>query len=183
MRTSRWNTALGWTLAALALAAPALAQDDPHAQASHHSAYADQEPSGISSLSRRQLDDLLQGAGMGLARPAELNQYPGPKHVIELAAELELSDEQRARVEAIRAAMLERARELGKQIVDRERHLDTRFAHRHIDEAALREATGEIARLYGELRFAHLKAHLETRAVLGAEQIELYDRLRGYSGG
>ncbi len=170
----------GWALVALVLAAPVVAQDDRHGHPGHHSAYAEQESSGISSLSRQEHDDLLAGAGMGMARPAELNRYPGPKHVLELAAELELSDDQKTAVEAIRAAMLERARALGKEIVDRERHLDRRFAHRHIDEAALRDATAEIARLYGELRFAHLRAHLETRAVLTEAQIELYDRLRGY---
>jgi hypothetical protein len=117
---------------------------------------------------------------MGLARPAELNQYPGPKHVLELAAELELSDEQRQHVEACHAAMLEEAQRLGKEIVDKERHLDRRFAHSHIDEEVLRSVTAEIADLYGELRFVHLRAHLETRAVLSPGQIESYDRLRGY---
>lgn len=117
---------------------------------------------------------------MGLARPAELNQYPGPKHVLELVVELELSDEQRQHVEASHAAMLGEAQRLGKEIVDKERHLDRRFAHSHIDEEVLRSVTAEIAELYGELRFVHLRAHLETRAVLSPGQIESYDRLRGY---
>jgi hypothetical protein len=41
----------------------------------------------------------------------------------------------------------------------------------------------EIARLYGELRFIHLAAHLSTRAILTADQVATYDRLRGYSSG
>ncbi len=49
-----------------------------------------------------------------------------------------------------------------------------------IDAASRREATAEIARLRGELRFAHLTVHLKTTARLTAEQIESYDRLRGY---
>ncbi len=164
----------------LVLAGPVLAQHDQHTQHAGHSAYADQEPSGISSLSQQEMSDLLAGAGMGLARPAELNQYPGPKHVLELAEELELSAAQRASVEAIRLEMLEKAKALGEEIVDKERHLDKRFAHRHIDEETLLAVIAEIAELHGELRFAHLRAHLGTREVLSPEQIESYDRLRGY---
>ena len=39
----------------------------------------------IKALSDQQLDDLRNGRGMSLALPAELNGYPGPVHVIELA--------------------------------------------------------------------------------------------------
>ena len=50
------------------------------------------------------------------------------------------------------------------------------------DEATqlMRELTTDIARLQGELRHAHLAAHLTTQATLSAEQIAVYDRLRGY---
>ena len=152
-------------LAALTVCLPALAQHDDH---QHHSPYADQAPSGIAALSQSELDDLLEGAGMGMARAAELNHYPGPKHVLKLAGELGLSEAQRAAVEGIREAMLSEARRLGQEIVDAERHLDKRFAHAHIDEEILRSVTAEIAGFYGELRFAHLRAHLETRATLSA---------------
>ena len=38
---------------------------------------------------------------MGLALAAELNGYPGPAHVLELADKLELSAEQRATINAL----------------------------------------------------------------------------------
>ena len=38
-------------------------------------------------------------ASMGLALAGELNGYPGPKHVLELAAELDLSEDQRRAVQ------------------------------------------------------------------------------------
>ena len=164
--------------ALLILTTPLAAQHD-HSQ--HHSPYSEQESSGISSLSKQELDDLIQGAGMGLARPAELNRYPGPKHVLELAESLSLSPEQHAEVVRIHAAMAEEAKRLGEQIVEQERHLDMRFTHRHIDEDSLREATAAIAELYGRLRFTHLRAHLQTRDLLSESQIDSYDRLRGYS--
>ena len=40
----------------------------------------------------------------------------------------------------------------------------------------------EIATLRGELRLAHLRAHLAMKTILTPEQIEAYDRLRGYAG-
>jgi len=166
-------TALATTITCL----PALAQHDEH---QHHSPYADQTSSGIAALSQAELDGLLAGAGMGMARAAELNHYPGPKHVLELADELELSDTQRASVETIREAMASEAKRLGQEIVDAERHLEKRFAHAHIDADTLRSLTAEIASLYGELRFVHLRAHLETRSALSEEQVANYDRLRGY---
>lgn len=156
-------------------------EQQPHADhAEHHSQYADQESSGIASLSRREMEDLESGAGMGLARAAELNRYPGPKHVLELASELDLTAEQVEKVESIRAAMLEQARSLGLEIIEKERHLNMRFVHGHIDDESLRAATAEIATLSGALRFAHLRAHLQTRAILSSDQVDAYDRLRGY---
>ena len=41
----------------------------------------------------------------------------------------------------------------------------------------------EIAGLQGELRFAHLNAHVVMSRVLSSQQIAAYDRLRGYDGG
>ena len=38
--------------------------------------------SPIRGLSEQEIDDLTNGRGMGLARAAELNGYPGPLHVL-----------------------------------------------------------------------------------------------------
>ena len=119
---------------------------------------------------------------MGFAKPAELNHYPGPGHVLELATEMELTDEQRSEIEAIHAEMKERAIELGEAIIEAERSLDRRFKHQQIDDETLDAATREIAWLYGALRYAHLRAHLATREVLSEDQVARYDRLRGYGG-
>lgn len=153
------------------------------ARAQHeHSPYAHEQSSEVASLTPDELAQLRNGDGMGVARPAELNHFPGPKHVLELAAELELNSEQRARTEEIFAEMQEQARALGGEIIEAERHLNMRFANAHIDEALLRDATTSIAELYGRLRFTHLRAHLLMTALLTPEQVEAYDRLRGYGG-
>lgn len=162
------------------VAGPALGQMEGHSQHRDHSPYADQEPSGIAALSVDELADLRNGAGMGLARAAELNHYPGPMHVIELAEELNLSDDQLARLKQVHVEMLEEAKRLGEVIVEKESYLNRRFAHKHIDESILRSLTEEIGALRGELRFTHLNAHLRTTAILAPEQVGSYDTLRGY---
>ena len=165
-------------LAAAATTAPAAAQHTHEA-----SPYAGRAKSGIAALTVQQIEELRAGAGMGFALPAELNHFPGPRHVLELADSLALTAGQRQAVEAIRVRMSGEAVKLGEQIIEAERQLDQRFAHAHIDAAALREMTSRIAELYGILRYTHLAAHLETRAVLTPGQVSAYDRLRGYTGG
>jgi len=169
----------GSALIALTLtAAPAAAQHThPMPQ------YADRERSGIAALTPQQLDELRNGEGMGMALPAELNHFPGPKHALEWADSLGLSESQRTQIDEIRSRMSEQALRLGEQVIEAERQLDLRFAHAHIDSATLATMTADIATLYGRLRYVHLAAHIETRALLTPAQIEAYDRVRGYGGG
>lgn len=53
--------------------------------------YAGMQSRPIKALSDQQLSDLRAGRGMGLALAAELNGYPRPSHVLELANQLGLS--------------------------------------------------------------------------------------------
>src|ERR1700676_1166299 len=61
--------------------------------------YSGMQNRPIKALSDQQVADLKAGRGMGLALAAELNGYPGPSHLVELADRLELSADQRARVQ------------------------------------------------------------------------------------
>jgi Spy/CpxP family protein refolding chaperone len=145
-----------------------------------HSAMTSKAAGGTTTLSEKQVADLLAGEGMGLAKPAEMNHYPGPKHVLELGADLKLTSEQQEQVTTTRASMLSEAKALGVAIVEAERSLDAAFAGGKIDRAALDELTARIARLQGTLRAVHLAAHLRTREILTADQVKKYDTLRGY---
>ncbi len=82
----------GLILAALLLAAPASAQAP--------CGYAEQQTREIKALSSEEQSDLLAGWGMGLARAGELNQHPGPAHVLELRHKLGLTPDQVAAVQA-----------------------------------------------------------------------------------
>jgi len=53
--------------------------------------YAGMQTRPIKALSEQQVADLGAGRGTGLALAAELNGYPGPSHVLELADKLDLS--------------------------------------------------------------------------------------------
>ncbi len=153
------------------------------AQETKPQGYVGEERREIKSLPAEEIEQLLGGHGMGLAKAAELNHYPGPRHVLELAAELRLTPEQRAHAHATFERMRGEAVRLGRQIVEREKELDASFAKGDIDSGKLHTATAEIARLQGTLRAAHLAAHLEMRRLLSPAQIEKYDELRGYSTG
>ena len=142
--------------------------------------YAGQEQRPIKALAPEEIEQLRAGHGMGLAKAAELNHYPGPRHVLDLAAQLKLTPVQRAAAQVIYERMQKAAVDLGAQIVTREEELDRRFAHGHIDAATLQALTGEIARLQGVLRATHLQAHIEMKQVLTPEQVKRYDALRGY---
>ena len=83
------------------------------AQHNHPQPYAGLDSRPLQALSPEQLADLRAGRGMGLALPAELNGYPGPTHVLELAGPLGLTPEQRARTESLVAAMKAEAIPLG----------------------------------------------------------------------
>jgi Spy/CpxP family protein refolding chaperone len=144
------------------------------------SPYTGQEQRSIKALSEEEIRDLLEVRGMGLAKAAELNSYPGPLHVLQLANELGLSDAQRKATDSLYANMRDRALSIGRQIIEAERTLDRAFANGAIEPATLRSQVRAIATLQGELRAVHLEAHLAQRSLLTPEQIAQYDVLRGY---
>ena len=156
--------------------------DGAVAQHQHQSPYVDLKTREIKALSDEAIHDYRSGNGMRLALSAELNMYPGPRHVLDLVDAMGLDAEQIARVEAIRDVMSADAVRIGTQIVHLERALDLAFAHRIIDSTRLRSMTNEIGRLQGELRFVHLTAHLAVTEILSQTQIEQYEMRRGYSG-
>lgn len=150
------------------------------AQAAVGTPYAGEEIREIKAMSAEEVDDYLQGSGLGYAKAAELNHYPGPKHVLELAQELQLSAEQSQRSQALFDSMKQQAVQLGEQLIDRERALDNDFASGSITPGRLLVLTREIGGIKADIRYVHLSAHLEQKALLTEQQMKHYDRLRGY---
>jgi Spy/CpxP family protein refolding chaperone len=134
----------------------------------------------IKALSEEEVQGYLSGSGMGFAQAAELNHYPGPKHVLALAEPLQLSAEQRQQTQGIFEAMQAEAVLLGQQLIERERQLETLFAAGTITEAQLEDVVMGIATIRGRLRVVHLRAHLVQKNILTPVQLRHYDVLRGY---
>ncbi len=142
--------------------------------------YAGMQARPVKALSEQQVSDLSAGRGMGLALAAEMNGYPGPSHVLELADKLELSSDQRSRVQGLFSSMKAEAQPLGMKLIAQETDLDKLFASRAITSDSLKASTAAIAATQGELRETHLKYHLTTAAILTPAQMQRYAELRGY---
>ena len=144
------------------------------------SPYAGEQTREIKALSASDIDNLRAGRGMGLARPAELNSYPGPRHVLD-TAELALTPDQTAALTRVFAAMKSAAIPLGEKIIERETALDRLFTGQHATTESVRALTVEIGQLQGELRAVHLNAHVATVALLTPAQVARYNAARGYT--
>jgi hypothetical protein len=142
--------------------------------------YAGMQTRSIKALSDQQIADLRAGRGMGLALAAELNGYPGPSHLLELADKIGLSDAQRISARGMFEAMKAETIPIGERLIAQEAALDKLFADQAITPEKLNAATAEIGATQAELRAAHLKYHLSTVAMLAPSQIQQYSALRGY---
>lgn len=145
--------------------------------------YAGMQARSIKALSDQQISDLGAGRGMGLALAAELNGYPGPSHVLELADKLDLSADQRAGMQRLFDSMKAEAMPLGAKLIEQEADLDKQFATRTVTPESLRASTAAVAATQGILRETHLKYHLSTGSILTPSQMTKYAELRGYGDG
>lgn len=181
------------TITALA-GSPLLAQTgQAHSDGSHHhdsragksdnyrSRYVGQEQRQIKSLSAEDIKELKRGGGWGLAKAAELNGMPGPAHILEMAAEIQLGPEQQNRIQQLYNEMKAAAVVLGERLITLEADLNTAFADASINQARLEQSVREIESIRADLRIVHLSTHLQTPDILTREQIDLYNRLRGYA--
>ena len=142
--------------------------------------YSGMESRPIKALSNQQVSDLKAGRGMGLALAAELNGYPGPSHLVELSGQLGLTPDQLSKLKGMFDAMKAETIPIGQRLITEEEHLDWLFAENVISEQALEAATQDIGETQARLRNAHLRYHLQARAILQPSQIRRYAELRGY---
>jgi len=161
-----------WIVAGF-MALPVHANDAP---------YAGQDKREIKALALERVEGLLTGAGLGYAKAAELNGWPGPLHALELADALALSRDQRTEIAAVRETMLAKAKLLGEKLVEAEAVLDAIFAGSNPDPTSIADASAKIGAIEAELRAAHLTAHIATRPLLTRHQRMLYAQHRGYEG-
>ena len=140
-----------FTIMAVSLNSPGIITGSEH---EYKSKYIGQERREIKSLSNDDLKELRSGAGWGLAKAAELNGLPGPKHILEMKKEIELTAEQEKTVVALYNDMHTEAIALGNQFIEYERELNNRFAERKIDEKVLGKLLTKISETYKLLRYS-----------------------------
>jgi hypothetical protein len=180
-----------WFAVPLSLSFAAAAWAEPHEHRHHQpepaapgqdasSPYAGLQDRSIKALSAEHMADLRAGRGMGLALPAELNGYPGPLHVLELAGPLGLEPGQLQQARQWLASMKVEAQALGEELIAAETGLDHLFRDGLASADNVAEATARAARVQGRLRASHLKYHLAMKALLTPAQVAQYNRLRGY---
>jgi Spy/CpxP family protein refolding chaperone len=167
----RFSSLLKLSLLSFIIATPALSNNQP---------YAGQEKREIKSLSSEDVDGYLLGKGMGFAKAAELNNYPGPRHLLDLKKELGLSEEQVSTFTDMFYTMEAQAQPLGKKLVQAEAALNDLFASGQASEESLADLTSQIGKLKANLRYVHLSTHIKTRPHLSRHQIYQYNQLRGY---
>lgn len=143
--------------------------------------YVGEQKRSIKALSDDMTDGYRLGRGMGMAKAAELNHYPGPMHLLDMKAKLKLTQEQISQLEAIFETMHTEAVSNGNRLIDEEQALDDVFAKGMADSSTVLRLTARIGELQAKIRFAHLNAHITAQKLLTAEQIALYDKERGYA--
>lgn len=146
----------------------------------YQSKYVGQEKRTIKSLSEDDILQLQNGEGWGLAKAAELNGMPGPAHVLQMKVQIALTKSQEEKINALYDDMKSKAIPLGKKLIKLEKKLNDSFAKRTMTQAQLNQQLDAIYKVQKKLRYVHLVAHLATPSILTSNQIEQYNRLRGY---
>ncbi len=135
----------------------------------------------IRGISEEDIEGYRTGAGLGFALPAELNGYPGPRHVLDFSDELKLNTDQLEEIQNLYDEMLPQAIALGEQILQAEAELELAFREETISIEYLADQLDLIGDLRADLRYVHLSTHLSTITILTSHQVQQYNVLRGYA--
>ena len=157
-------------LLAAPLTGPLAAPPAPAGQAAHHACFEEERQA------------IERGQGFGMALVADRNGFPGPRHILDMKDELNLSAGQVRDVQQLFDKMHSRAVELGNELLAKETELDRLFAQGVSGEASVLHLLTESALLRAELRWVHIFAHLEARDLLTPEQRRGYHAARYASG-
>ena len=147
------------------------------------SAYVSLLDSEIRGLEQDTIEGYLTGKGLGQALPAELNGYPGPRHTIDMAEELELTEEQLAQVQALFDDMQSAVIPLGEKYLESVAELELAFREGTITDEYLQSQLENITGIEAQMRYVHLSTHLATIDILNHDQIMEYNMMRGYGDG
>jgi hypothetical protein len=158
---------------------PTTPDQDEAARAAAHAAEAAREGTGIPALSEAQAASYLDGEAMWLANVAELNHYPSPRRVLELAEALELEEGQRRATTMLHEETRREAIRLGGELVALEQRLNRIFAWNQATADNIAKLVLDIGTLKAQFRLTHLVASIRQKPLLMEEQVRRYDELQG----
>ncbi len=166
-------------VAVAVVTSPAVAQDDDSSmskgrmQQMHGQAEGGMQGMGgmLSGVSEQEKEMLLKGGGLGAGMIAMTNGYPGPKHVLEMGDELELTAAQRESIGTIYGKVKAESVKLGTELVEKDEALAALFTTGSVSTKDVEKRSREIGELQGRLRAAHLNAHVQTHAELTPAQL------------
>ena len=159
---------------------PATATDpEEAARAMAQAAEAAREGTGIPALSEAQAASYLDGEAMWQASVAELNHYPSPRRVLELAEALELAEGQRRATTRLHEETRREAIRLGGELVALEQRLNRIFVWNQATADNIAKTVLDIGTLQTQLRLTHLAASIRQKSLLTEEQVRRYDELQG----
>lgn len=135
-----------------------------------------------SVMTLKQMQAYLEGEPVDEALPAQAFGYPHPRQVLDLEKELELTAEQKKRMQYILTTTHSDAVALGKKIVGEELLLDDLFRKGKADLPAFYAELGNRLESIGgwrwRLREAHLSAYVKTKMALNSDQLRKYHELQ-----
>jgi len=112
------------------------------------------------------------------AGPAERQDYPSARRLLEFADALGLDQAQRNQLRGIQMKLEGQQTALGGEIVQLERRIEQSFADNAAEVARIDQLSTRIGELQGRLRAAHLTARLDARDQLTPRQLARLGGLR-----
>ena len=134
--------------------------------------------SPIKSLSDKKYLGYLNGDDMDdMSLAAELNHYPMPDKALKYKVQLGLNPGQLSQLKTIATNLTRKRKEMGGNIINNERTLDTLFKSHQIVDGTIIFYTNRYGLYLGELRNAILQACFQTRDILSEAQIKKLETL------
>lgn len=134
--------------------------------------------SPIKTINDKKYNGYLNGDDMDdMSLAGELNHYPLPDKALKYKAQLQLNPGQITQLKTIVAGLIRKKKEMGENVINNEKTLDSLFRTHEVDEGNLIFYTNRYGLYQGELRNAILQACLKTRDILSEVQIKKLESL------
>lgn len=113
--------------------------------------------------------------------PPLISNLPEPRHVLELAAALGLTVEQRRKIQAIATGYETLMAEINQEMREAQETIDRVYREKRVDYIFLEVQLNTLGKLRTEQRFAHISMQISTQNALTDEQVEMYQHVQSFT--